>query len=55
MGIPRLPHYIQIALSLTSPTRVASKKANTAPVYLSFDSKSLTEVLLGLALARLTL
>ena len=47
--------YLQIAPPLTSLTLVAARKANTASVNLSSDSRSLIDVLLGLALACLTL
>ena len=40
---------------LTSPTLVFPKNIKTASVYLAFDSSSLTDVLLGLARAYLTL
>ena len=53
-GDPKPAAFIQITPSLASPTRVAPRNANTASTYLSFDSKSLTDVLLGLALACLT-
>ena len=55
MGIPSPASYLHMTPSLTSPTLVLSKKAKTASVYLSSDISSLTVVLLGLALACLTL
>ena len=51
------PIYIQHLLrapSLAKLALVLVRKANTAPVYCSSASKSLTEVLLDLALACLT-
>ena len=47
--------YLQSALALTSPTLVLLKKFRTASVYRLSDNKSLIDVLLGLALACLTL
>ena len=53
-GKIRGPHffrvYVQIAPSLTSPTRVAPRKARTASVYRPSDSKPRIDVLLGIAL-----
>ena len=47
--------YLQIAPALTSPTLVSRKNLRTASLYRSFANKSLTDVLLGLARACLTL
>ena len=55
MGTPTPASYLKMTLALTSPTFVPSKNLRTASVYRSFDSKSLTDVLLGLARACLTL
>ena len=46
-----LASYLQTAPTLTSPTFVFPKALRTASVYLSFESKSLTDVLLGLSRA----
>ena len=58
-GVLWEPHscraYLQITPALTSPTFVTPKKAGTASVYRLSGSKSLIIVLLGLALACLTL
>ena len=53
-GPPSCHDYLQIAPSLTSPTRVAPKKSSTASVCRPSDSRSRIDALLGLALACLT-
>ena len=47
--------YIHFAPALASPAFVASKNLSAASVYRQLDSRSLTDVLLGFALACLTL
>ena len=54
MGTTGPAPYLQITPALTSPTLVLSRKSKTAPVYLPSVKSSLTDMLLGLALACLT-
>ena len=55
MGTSNPAAYVHRTPSLTSPTLVFSKNSRTASVYLSSDGRSRIDVLLGLAVAYLTL